>query len=1323
MMQSRFVNAGRILTVVAAVSCAALPMPLFGAGAGDTGIGGAEDVSTGAIVLSGVRDSSAELLGVPWEALRGGAGRLVVDRFSLPDGQDVRLDLQRFEIIGPRTRFVIGRKSGGDVGFDPHLDRFVFLRGSVVGRAGSHVFMSLTRSSANGYVDLGPGRASYRIGSPFASALPTSLNPNPEEGGVPPGVPYCGVDRAPADGGVASAGEVVPTSLGMRHLELAVETDYEFYSLFADGEAAAGHVVQLYAVMSDIFMRDVNTRIEITFVRLWDTPDDLFNQPDPLGSFRFHWNANMDDVNRDVAQFLSGRRDLPWGGVAYPSALCTGFAYSVVGYITGNFGSPGLPITAQYDIGVAAHELGHNAGAGHTHGYTPPIDRCFPLPGVPSRGTIMSYCGQTISGGSANRDLRFHKRVQDAMGLIIGSSVCVVLDCNRNDTDDADDVSSGQSRDENGNGVPDECEDCDESGTLDPAEIASGDLSDVNGNGIPDVCEPDCNGNGRPDDSDIALLTSDDLFGNNIPDECEPDCDSSGVSDYTEIQADMTRDINRDRILDSCEDCDGDGVLDATALGGAHGMWMVSNDVDLISEFHGASGVRMRDAEGGHTSSSQDLIITPDGRILVSSGGDDRIVEYDALTGAYLGDLVPSGSGGLRFPTGMTIGPDGSLYVGSRDTSAVLKYDGTTGAFQGIFVSSGSGGLVEPFGLVFGPNGNLFVTSALNEVLEYDGVTGASVGPFVASTANGGLVVPRGLVFIPDGHLLVTSLMTDRVLEFDGRTGAFVGIFNNGGTSAVLRLNRPWGIRVGPTGNVFVSRSGIIPVAKDADAHTDESSRVARLHINTTLVYEYDVRNGLFLRSFAMGTDSGFTAPTGFDFVPGWSVDCNLNLLPDACDIASGASADVDANSIPDQCEVDCNGNGVQDVLDLIPFGSSFDCNGNRVPDECDIASGASGDCNGDGTPNECDPDCNGNGVPDGCEPDCNGNGRADGCDILLAASFDLNGDAIPDECLSQGDADADGDVDLGDFGVFAGCDGRDRTSPDFVDPPSECLVFDFDLDGDVDLLDFGAVQDGYTGECGIEILAGPTEQAVCPGSAAVFSIEASGPNLSYQWRRNGENIIGENTAVLGLSPVSFGSVGLYSASVFNGCGFVTSAEAQLRVLDPPSILEHPVDTEACLGGAASFTVGAVGEGLVYQWLRGTDPVDGGNAATLELDPVTKDDVAVYRCMVTDGLGCVNVSASATLSLAPGTTITSQPVGGDFCVGDEVTLFAASSGASPSYQWFKDGAPLAGQTLFFLAIAPADVSDSGTYHVEITGVCDTAVSDPAVVTVTVCLPD
>jgi len=320
--------------------------------------------------------------------------------------------------------------------------------------------------------------------------------------------------------------------------------------------------------------------------------------------------------------------------------------------------------------------------------------------------------------------------------------------------------------------------------------------------------------------------------------------------------------------------------------------------------------------------------------------------------GAFLGDLVPPGSVGLNEPAGLIVVGE-RLLVAARGTHAVLAYE-LDGTPLGMFVSPGAGGLFRPFGLTLGPNGNLFVTSATDEVLEFDGVSGVFVRTFVIVADNGGLSRPRGLVFKPDGNLLVASYGGNEILEFDGANGSPSGRWAHVGTSTRLTQVSPWGIRVGPNGNVFVSRTGeAYGSLRHADVHhagTRRVSGIAELHLTRAQIYEFDVQNGNFVRTYVGGSDHGLLYATGFDFVPGWDRDCNLNLQPDACDLTSGASSDDNDNAVPDECEVDCNGNARLDRLDLIPFGESLDCDGNLVPDECQ-------------------PDCDSDGIPDACAP------------------------------------------------------------------------------------------------------------------------------------------------------------------------------------------------------------------------------------------------------------------------------------------------------------------------------------------------------------------
>ncbi len=955
----------------------------------------------------------------------------------LPAGRLVQLRLEPFSVVGESARFVIGRVEGSDLpyAFDP--TRVALYRGVAEGHAESRVFLALSAYGARGYVDLGGPDTRYSV----TTSEPAGGAPVPS---MPPYLPACGTVSA-GDGRAAQSSVQEPAQAlrthgvlrGLRQIEIAVETDHEFFQLFGDVDAAMAYVVTLYAQLSDIYIREVDTRVELSFVRIWDDPNDLFNDvdPSPLGDFRSYWNSNMGAVQRDVAQLISGRRDYPFGGQAYLNALCGSSAYSVVGYMLGFFPDPSTSSPYHYDLAVTAHELGHNSGTRHTHDSPNNIDTCDDPGTTAQRGTIMSYCGQTWSGGNGNRELYFHSVIRQNMDSFISGASCIADDCNGNGIADDQDIAAGTSQDSDSNGVPDECEDCNGNLVLDDADISASTSSDVNGNDIPDECEPDCDGSGIPDDVEIADSTYTDAHGNGVPDPCELDCDSDGTSDYTEIQADMPLDVDRDAALDACRDCDSNGSADVDALGGAHNLWVASGiPSQPIREFYSSSGVLTRLSSGGAPiAEGQDLIVTPGGRVLVTSGADDRVVEFD-LAGSHVEDLIPS-TGQLDHPTGLLLLPGGDLLVANRGSSRILRYD-PAGAFLGAFVNAGSGGLVSPFGLTLGPNGNLFATSSTNEILEYDGVTGVFVAAFVTATDNGGLDQPRGLVFKPDGNLLVASFGTDEVLEFEAVTGSPLGKWAQVGTATRLTQVSPWGIRIGPNGNVFVVRtgedygSGAASAGTDHEDHDDHDEELedaikAGLHLSNAQIYEFDVRNGNFLRTYVGGNDHGLLFPTGFDFVPGWVEDCNLTLLPDACDIASGASLDSNVNSVPDECEIDCNSNGILDRNDVIPFGTSPDCNYNLTPDDCDLSSGLSVDCNANATPDECEATVTPGPVADVAGLLLARVGAATSIDWDLdspAAGYDVAGGTLS--------------ALLSDGGILgADCLADDLSSPSWVDP------------------------------------------------------------------------------------------------------------------------------------------------------------------------------------------------------------------------------------------------------------------------------------------------
>ncbi|MCK4857352.1 MAG: thrombospondin type 3 repeat-containing protein [candidate division Zixibacteria bacterium] len=985
---------------------------------------------------------------IDYLALKDGPQSRLIE-LPLSAVETVILELERFEVTTPRSRFLIGTGATGE-NIHAIAPDVTLWRGQIVDEPESHAFLAFTgQGSANGWVTLASGET-YIISQPAAQAAQGWEQPiyvhKEEVNAYFPEVPlFCGVEAPnhPHQETLRRGAKEIISNLSVA--ELAIEADQTFVNLFGDVTAAENYVVQLIGAISDIYMRDVNCKLTIEFLRSWPDGGEPFGADD-LHGFATYWQTNENPSEYNIIHLLSGRRDLTYGGVAWVGGTCsvTG-TYSIGGYLNGSFPTPvDLPNIGSWDIIVCAHEMGHNFGTMHTHdGFIPTIDDCGN--GIPSRGTIMSYC-HLYAGYTSNIDLRFHRRVQFVIIVESGINSCFWSDCNGNSIPDSTDISFGTSDDVNSNGVPDECEDCNNNGILDDVDIAGGE-SDVNSNGIPDVCETDCNGNSLPDRYEIDLELVNDANGNYVPDECDPDCDGNLIADFIEIANGSKDDYDRNTIPDICQDCDSNGVTDWLDLGRQHNLYL-ADLLDHVREYYSVSGYPIQNLGAGSLLDPYDLVFGPDRQLYVASYGDHRIVRID-VDNDSAATFVPQGSLDLLNPSALVFGPNGNLFVASRSYSRILEYDGQTGAPVGIFVNTGSGSLSGPFGLIFDGDGNLLVSSYNNNmILRFSGVDGAFLDTIIAP-GSGGLDGPRGLAIRGHSKLLVASYRSDQVLEYNLLTGQFVRVFNDDYTPL-----DPWGLRIGPNGNVFVSSPGRVRVI------------------------EYDAEAGRYYRSYVRG-DEGLAMPTGLAFRPTSPLDCNENGVIDYCDIASGTSQDINLNGSPDECETtDTDGDGVVDIADnCVTVYNPDQLNNDNDPlgDLCDncpyVTNPLQTDIDNDSIGDSCDfcTDFDGDGYGDPGYPTdtC----ILDNCPSTYnPAQLDFDNDSVGDSCDNcvQNFNPLQEDTDLDLFGDS--CDNcpffvnplqEDRDGDDVGDSCDNCIDIpnpdqaDSDSNGIGDLCDF----------------------------------------------------------------------------------------------------------------------------------------------------------------------------------------------------------------------------------------------------------------------------
>ena len=229
---------------------------------------------------------------------------------------------------------------------------------------------------------------------------------------------------------------------------------------------------------------------------------------------------------------------------------------------------------------------------------------------------------------------------------------------------------------------------------------------------------------------------------------------------------------------------------------------------------------------------------------------------------------------------------------------------------------------------------------------------------------------------------------------------------------------------------------------------------------------------------------------------------------------------------------------------------------------------------------------------------------------------------------------------------------------------------------------------------------AGPT--TFCQGGSVVLNAN-TGTGLTYQWKNGGTDITGATA-----SSYTATTAGSYTVVVTQGCG-TTSAPVTVIVNPLPVATATAAGPLAfCQGGSVVLNANT-GTGLGYQWLRNNAAIAGANAATY-----TATLSGNYRVRVTNTTtGCADTSAAPGIAVdvtVPASATVTQVGTSPVCQGN-VIRFLAAAGANYTYQWYKDGQPIAGATnVSYIANA------SGAYHVVITnGACTTTTTDRTIV--------
>lgn len=250
--------------------------------------------------------------------------------------------------------------------------------------------------------------------------------------------------------------------------------------------------------------------------------------------------------------------------------------------------------------------------------------------------------------------------------------------------------------------------------------------------------------------------------------------------------------------------------------------------------------------------------------------------------------------------------------------------------------------------------------------------------------------------------------------------------------------------------------------------------------------------------------------------------------------------------------------------------------------------------------------------------------------------------------------------------------------------------------------------------------------QPVDEGQTVTLTAAADGTApFAYQWFKDGWPIAGATDYALAITHAINTANGDYRASIANEAGSAVTDTVTLAVTPvavPPTVTTQPTSQTVVVGGNATFTAAAAGTpSPTLQWRKDGVDLPGANAATLTLSGVSSGQAGTYSVAATNSAGTA-VSAGAVLTvnqptLAP--VILAGPSSQTVGPGAAVTFSVLAGGTpSPTFQWQRNGTPIAGATSATYTLLNVSSAQAGTYTVVATNSAGSIASGGAVLTVT-----